>query len=113
MRTVGNWVYGAIVNTVWSFAGPRDASTINGFSFQYLVNYNLPNGWYLLSNGTITSNWQASSGKKWTVPVGGGIGKAFSLDKQALSLQLQGFYNVVEPENLPRWYFQLALQHMF
>ncbi len=113
MRTVENWVYGAIANTVWSFAGPKDASTINGLSVQYIVNYNLVQGWYLLSNGTITSNWQASSSHKWTVPVGGGIGKAFSLDKQALSLQLQGFYNVVEADNLPRWYFQLALQHMF
>ncbi len=113
VRTVGNWVYGAIANTVWSFAGPKDASTINEFSFQYLVNYNLPNGWYLLSNGTITSNWQASSSNQWTVPVGGGVGKAFSLGEQGFSLQLQAFYNVVEADNLPRWYFQLTFQHMF
>ena len=43
VRTVGNWVYGAIVNNTWSFAGPGDASTINVFSLQYLVSYNFPN----------------------------------------------------------------------
>ena len=113
VRTVGNWVYGGIISNAFSFAGEGDAASIDSFSLQYFVNYNLPRGWYLLSNGTITSNWQAISSNKWAVPIGGGLGKAFSLGDQGFSLQLQGFYNIVEPDNFPRWYFQLAIQLMF
>ena len=39
---------------------------------QPFVNYNLPDAWYLVSAPIITANWEASSGNKWTVPLGGG-----------------------------------------
>lgn len=113
VRTVGNWVYGGIINNTLSFAGPGNAPTINEFSLQYLVNYNFPSGWYLVRNGTITANWQASGGNQWTVPVGGGLGKVLTVHGRTMSLQLQGFYNAVVPENGPNWYVQMAFQYMF
>jgi hypothetical protein len=112
-RTVGNWVYGGIVSNTWSFAGPGNASTINLFSLQYFANYNLPRGWYLVSNATITANWQASSSNQWTVPVGGGLGKVLNVQGQTMSLQLQGFYGAVVPDNGPNWYVQMSFQYMF
>jgi hypothetical protein len=113
VRTVGNWIYGALASNTWSFAGPGDASTINVFSFQYLVNYNFPRGWYLTSNGTITANWQASSSKQWTIPVGGGLGKVLDVYGQTMNLQLQGFYNAVVPDNGANWYVQMSFQYVF
>jgi hypothetical protein len=113
VRSVGNWVYGGLANNTLSFAGPENASTINVFSLQYLVNYNFPSGWYLVSNGTITANWQASSSNQWTVPVGGGLGKALNVFGQTMNLQLQGFYGAVVPDNGPNWYVQMTFQYMF
>ena len=113
VRTIGNWVYGGIVGNTWPFAGPGDASTINVFSLQYFLNYNFPDGWYLVSNATITANWQATSSNQWTVPVGGGLGKTLTVHGQTMSLQLQGFYGAVVPDNAPNWYVQMSFQYMF
>jgi len=34
-------------------------------------------GWYLTTAPTITAKWEADdSGDKWTVPFGGGVGRA-------------------------------------
>jgi len=113
VRTVKNWVYGGIVNNTWSFAGREDASTINLFSLQYFINYNFPTGWYLISNATITANWQATNSNQWTVPVGGGLGKVLTIGGENMNLQLQGFYNAVMPENGPNWILQMSFQYVF
>jgi hypothetical protein len=44
---------------------------------QPFVNYNMEEGWYLVSSPIITANWEASSGNKWAFPLGAGIGKIF------------------------------------
>jgi hypothetical protein len=44
----------------------------------------------------IRANWIASGGK-WTVPVGGGFGKAFHLGAQAMRLDLSAFYTPYGP----------------
>jgi len=46
---------------------------VNKSSAQYLFNFNLSDGWYLYTNATITANWNADAGKRWTIPVGGGL----------------------------------------
>jgi hypothetical protein len=68
----GKWVAGVLAQNVLSFAGDSDASDVNKFLFQYFINYNLDNGWYLSTTPVITANWEASSGNKWTIPFGGG-----------------------------------------
>jgi len=69
----GNWVYGVLAQNVWSFAGDSNAADVNKFLFQYFLNYNLGDGWYLTSTPVITANWEATSGNEWTVPLGGGV----------------------------------------
>ncbi len=66
----GNWVAGLLVQNVWSFAGDSDAADVNSFLFQYFINYNLDDGWYLSSTPIITANWEADSGERWTVTSG-------------------------------------------
>jgi hypothetical protein len=45
--------------------------------FQPFANYNFPDhpGRYLTFSPIITADWQADSGNRWTVPLGGGIGQ--------------------------------------
>ncbi|MEE8626147.1 MAG: hypothetical protein V3T19_12465, partial [Acidiferrobacterales bacterium] len=71
----GPWLFGALINNVWSFAGDDDRDDVNAMLVQPFVNYNLPNGWYLVSSPIITANWEAASGNTWLVPLGGGVGK--------------------------------------
>ena len=61
------------------------------------VNYHFADGWSVGSSPEITANWIASGGK-WTVPVGGGFGKAFHLAGQAMKLDFNAFYNAIRPK---------------
>jgi hypothetical protein len=81
------WLFGALVQNFWSFAGPDDEPSVNLFSFQYFINYNFEGGWYLTSTPTMTANWQADSGDRWTIPVGGGIGKLVRFGNQPVDFR--------------------------
>jgi hypothetical protein len=108
----GPWVFGALANQQWSFAGWGDQD-VSQLLIQPFVNYNLPDAWYLVSAPIITANWEASSGDKWTVPVGGGVGKLFKLDKLPINTQLQAFYNVERPKFAADWQLRFQLQFLF
>jgi hypothetical protein len=45
--TSGPWVVGAVAQNLWSFAGEKDRTDVNVMTLRPLINYNLPNGWYL------------------------------------------------------------------
>jgi hypothetical protein len=109
----GHWVVGALANNIWSYTGQSDRQSVNQFLFQYFINYNLANGWYLVSSPIMTANWEAESGDKWTVPLGGGVGKIFKIGTQAFNAQLQAFDNVVTPNNGPDWQLRFQIQLLF
>ena len=108
----GKWVVGSLFSNVWSFAGSGD-DDVNLFTWQYFINYNLEDGWYLTSGPVITANWEAPSGEKWTVPFGGGFGKIFKIGKQSMNGSASAYYNVEKPENGPDWSLRLQLQFLF
>jgi hypothetical protein len=108
----GNWVVGSLISNVWDVSGPQD---VNFFTWQYFINYNFPKakGWYFTSAPIITANWNAPSGDRWTVPLGGGFGKIFRIGKQPVNAQVQVFYNVEVPDNGPDWQLRLQFQLLF
>ena len=109
----GPWVVGALLNNVWSFAGSEDRDDVSQMLFQYFINYNLPGGAYLTTSPVITANWEADSGNRWTVPLGGGIGKIFRLGKLPVNAQAQFYFNVEHPEMGPEWQTRIQLQFLF
>jgi len=113
LKMEGPWVYGALVQNLWSYAGDSDRAHVNEFLLQPFINYNLPDGWYLSSSPIITANWKADSGNRWTVPIGGGIGKIMRFGKLPVNLSCQGFYNVESPSNGADWTLRLQLQLLF
>jgi hypothetical protein len=95
-----NWVVGVLAQNVWSVAGDDDAEDVNFLLLQPIINYNLNDGWYLTSVPVLTANWEADSSNRWTIPVGGGVGKIMRWGKQAVDMSIQVFYNVEHPEPL-------------
>jgi len=93
------FVVGAVVGNTWSFAGDGDRKDVNLFTAQPIFNYNMPKGWYLTSSPVITANWEADSDERWTVPVGGGVGRVFNIGTQPVNAQIQAFSNVITPDN--------------
>lgn len=113
LTTPGNWVVGALISNIWSVTGPDEAEDVNKFSFQYFINYNVSNGWYLTSTPTMTADWENSSGDEWTIPVGGGIGKLARFGNQPVDFKLQGFGNVEAPDGGPEWSIMFAVKFLF
>jgi hypothetical protein len=106
------WSAGVVLQNGWSLGG-SGFNRVNAFGAQYLFNYNLPDAWYINSNATITSDWTIRSGKRWTVPIGGGVGKIFTIGQQPVSLSLQAFDNVVTPRGGPKWSVSFQFAFLF
>ena len=109
----GPWVIGALANNQWSYAGWGDQD-VNALLVQPFINYNLPHGWYLVTAPIITADWKADSDNRWTVPVGGGIGKIQRFGKLPVNLQLSAYYNIEKPDNSGAdWQLRFQFQFLF
>lgn len=104
---------GVLVRQLWSFAGDEDRNYVSQFLIEPFINYNLDNGWYLISDMIITSNWGADPDQRWTVPIGGGFGKITKIGNQPINVKLEAYYNVVRPDSAPDWSTSFTLQFMF
>ena len=107
------WVVGCLIGNLWSFAGDSDRADVNQLMFQYFVTYNMSGGWFLTTAPQISANWKASSGERWMIPLGGGVGRQFKLGGKIPSqCMLQYFHNVSKPTGAPdsslRFTFQMA-----
>ncbi len=106
----GNWVLGSLLSNVWDASGSED---INFLTWQPIINYNLSDGWYLASVPIITADWEADSDQRWTVPVGGGVGKIFRIGKQPINMSGHVYYNTKKPDVVGDWTLRVQFQLMF
>ncbi len=107
------WVYGVLVNNVWSTTSNKQGGSYSNGLIQPFLNYNFEGGLYLTSSPIVTVNWRAAGSQQWTVPVGGGIGKIFHLGKLPVNTQLSAYYNVAKPDFGPNWQIRAQAQLMF
>ena len=107
------WVYGALVNNIWSLTSNQQGGYYNNGLIQPFVNFNFKGGLYLVSAPIITANWTADSDNRWTVPVGGGVGKILHVGKLPVNMQLSGYYNAVTPDFGADWQIRAQVQFMF
>jgi hypothetical protein len=98
----GNWSIFGLFDNVWDFAGPGDEQ-VNEFTFQYQAVYLFPKDWYFITNWTIDADWTESSENRWTVPIGGGFGRQFTIGKQIFQAYGQMGYNVARPDGASKW----------
>jgi hypothetical protein len=108
-----HWSAGLVIQNGWSLGGGEGINKVNAFGVQYLFSYNLPDGWSLYSNATISADWTKAQNERWTVPVGGGVGKLFYVGPLPVSISLQAFDNVVTPNGGPRWSTNFQLAFLF
>lgn len=100
LKIDGPWVFGGLINNLWSVGGDDNRADVNQMLLQPFVNYNFPQypGRYLTFLPVMTANWEADSGNTWTVPLGLGIGQILKLGKLPLNTQLSAYYNVEKPD---------------
>ena len=113
LRSQGHWLYGSLVYNLFSVAGPSSRSDVNQMLMQPFVNYNLPRKWYLTSSPYVTANWEERRNDRWTVPVGGGVGKIVRVGKLPVNIYAQLFRNVKSPEDTTNWSARFQVQLLF
>lgn len=110
----GKWVVGGVVSNIWDVAGSSSDGQVNEMTLQPFVNYNMDDGWYLSTAPVITANWAADdSSDTWTIPVGGGIGRVFSIGKQPVNVKCAAYYNVEKPKYGSDMNFQFSVTFLF
>ena len=109
LATLDKWVAGFVIHNIWTFGDVAE----NKFLFQYFVNYNLPNAWYLVSGPILTANWNAEKGQQWIVPFGAGAGKVFRIGKLPINVNAHVYYNAVKPDGVGDWGTRFQLQFLF
>jgi hypothetical protein len=107
------WAGTMLGRQLWSFAGDSHRADVNQFLLQNIVLYAFGNGWGLVSDLTITSNWNADSNNRWTVPLGGGIAKMVKVTGQPIQAKLQASYNVIRPDGAPKGAITLTVRFLF
>jgi hypothetical protein len=55
----------------------------------------------------------AGHGERWTVPVGGGVGRVLSIGSQPVNMTGQAYHNVERPDSGPEWMLRLQTQFFF
>ena len=115
LKIDGPWVYGALANNVWSFAGSDDRRSVNQLLIQPFVNYNVPGrpGFYITTSPIITADWKADSSQRWTVPIGLGVGQIMKWGTQPVNLQAAAYYNVDRPDGAANWNLRVQVQFLF
>ena len=115
LRSQNAWLYGALINNVWSVSEDSGRNDVNQMLIQPFINYNFPDipGRYLTFAPIITANWEASSSNTWTVPLGLGIGQIMKFGEQPVNLQASYYYNVERPGNAANYQVRLQVQFLF
>lgn len=107
----GTW--GGLVRHLWSFAGDSSRGRVNQTLFEPFINYNLDNGWYLISDMVMTYNWEGAAGDRALIPIGGGIGRVTKWGNQPINLRAEAYYNVQRPASAPKWQVGFTAQLLF
>jgi hypothetical protein len=109
----GHWALSLIVNQQWSYAGDGDRDPVSLFQLQPSLSYILRKGWAIVCGPLISADWTGAKGQKWTVPVGVGVGKVFSVGGQKVNLQLEAYSNAIRPDSGPKGMVLLTATLLF
>ena len=109
----GRWVLGLLLQNIWDVASDSGEPDVNRATVQPILTYNLDKGWYISATTTMSANWEADSGDKWAVPLGGGVGRLVRFGKQPVDFKLMAFSNVEKPEFGPDWSAQFTIKFLF
>jgi hypothetical protein len=121
----GHWTLGALTSNLWSIAGSGSRPAVNQMVLQYFVTYNLKKGWNVSSSPILTANWHnkaagdaanggdTTSGGRWTIPFGGGVGRITRLGPQPVNMQVNLYGNVVHPSGASSWGLRLQIALLY
>ena len=115
VRTDHPWVYGGLINNVFSFGGTSGptGTKYSLLTLQWILNYNFGDGWFFGTSPIITSNW-LTGGERWTLPVGAQAGRLIKLGgKLPVNLLVGAYYNALRPTGGGTWQLRTQIAIIF
>ena len=94
------WIVGAVGQHWWSFAGDSDRNYVNLTDIQPIIRYRITKTTNIGSAPNIRYNWQADSGERLSVPIGGGIATVLMLGKLPVGVGVEYYYYAERPDYL-------------
>ena len=104
----GKWNLGLVAANLRSYTGSPDRADIHQLLLRGLIRRQFGDRWYFTYNPIVTANWNAASGQRWLVPVGGGFGRSFDVGSKRLAASLHYYANVVRPDGAPAGAVRIA-----
>jgi hypothetical protein len=98
------------VQNIWSLPGKPQRTSVSELQIETSLSYNLPRGWYLVTAPTFNADWTQSSGDRWLVPFGGGVGRTLEIAKKASDWNIALYSNAIRPTGQPYPKWQMSLQ---
>lgn len=86
------WIVGGVAQHWWSFAGDSDRDDVNLTDFQPLIRYRLSTKTNIGTAPNIRYSWDASSGNKLQLPIGGGISTVVKAGPLPLGIGAEFYY---------------------
>jgi hypothetical protein len=106
-------VAGAWLTHLTDVAGDSSFST-NETSVKVFFSYGLGNGWQVISNPTITYDWEADGGNKLLLPIGAGIAKTTRWGRLPVRFAFEIENYIVSPDRFgTEWLFKLNFTPVF
>ena len=105
-------VYGAVISHIIDVAEKKDKGTpdTSQTTIQAYFAYGLGKGWQLISNPTMTYDWEGDSGNKLNLPLGGGIAKTTRIGKMPLKVTAEIQTFVASTDRFgPDWLFKFTI----
>jgi hypothetical protein len=105
-------VYGALISHIIDVAEKRDKGTpdTTQTTIQAYFSYGLGNGWQVISNPTITYDWEGDSGNKLNLPLGVGIAKTTRIGTMPLRMAAEVQNYVVTTDRFgSEWLFKFTI----
>ncbi len=99
LKQASGWTVGALVNQIWSFAGPPDRPSVSQMFLQPFVTYTTANLWTFAVNSETTANWEEHSPDRWNTPVNLMLSKLSIFGTFPASYQVGWGYFFASPEN--------------
>ena len=103
------WTIGAVAGQRRSIAGNSNRADVNSLMIRGIFRRPLGSDWFFISAPIVSANWNSSSGSRWLVPVGGGIGKTLQVGNRKWAASVQAYANILKPEGAPDWSLRFAL----
>lgn len=103
--------FAGLVANHWSYDGRFSTLTLQPMT---MYNFEALPGAYVGYNAVIAADWKASSGNRWTVPVGLAVGRTFDVGGgHGFDVSLGPYYNAVRQRGGARWQLRFGLSWIF